>query len=169
MTQRSTTISCTQIMVSKPILQQTVLVLLREMTGSLAEIRTIEDEPEASYSIRKERITLYFIYLFFKLCKNFRCTWVGTLWHLQKFLQYIIVEITSSIILYYPLPPFLEEFHQVSFFHLHIWIHSISSIFTFCTIFLYPPPSHWYQCPRQDLFCLPVLCFWKENIFVCSG
>jgi hypothetical protein len=65
----------------------------------------------------------------------------NTLWHLQKFLQcikYIIHEFTSST----ALPPFLEQFQQVSFFHLHTRVHSI------CTIFMLPcsfptfSPSH---------------------------
>jgi hypothetical protein len=36
-----------------------------------------------------------------------------------------------------PLPPFLEEFQQVSFFHLHTCMHSICTIFTL----LHPFPT----------------------------
>jgi hypothetical protein len=63
----------------------------------------------------------------------------NTLWHFQKFLQYIILQLTPSTILLRlpPSPPFLEYFQQVSFFHLHTCVHSICTIFTF----LYPFPT----------------------------
>jgi hypothetical protein len=35
--------------------------------------------------------------------------------------------------------PFLEEFQQVSFFHLHTCVHSICTIFTILHPFPHPP------------------------------
>jgi hypothetical protein len=65
----------------------------------------------------------------------------GTLWDLWKLLQYIniiILEFIPFTVLLYPLfPPFLEWFQRVSFFHLHICIHSICTIFTL----LHPFPT----------------------------
>jgi hypothetical protein len=49
-------------------------------------------------------------------------------------------------------------------FHFSIFIH-VSTVFvpysTSHTLCLHPPHSHWYQLPRQDMFCL------LFSIFVC--
>jgi hypothetical protein len=70
------------------------------------------------------------------------CT-IGTLWHLQKCLHYIVVEFTphhhSPLCI---LPPFLEEFQQVSLFHFHTWLPNISTTFTpYTPSFYLPPPT----------------------------
>jgi hypothetical protein len=44
-------------------------------------------------------------------------------------------------------------------------VHNIPPYSLSC-LFLCPPRSHWYQLPRQDLFCLPVLCF--DSNFFCA-
>jgi hypothetical protein len=67
----------------------------------------------------------------------------GILWHLHKFLQYhiyIILEYLSSspLSISFIFPSSLEEFQQLSFFHLHICIQSICNIFTLPH--LSPPP-----------------------------
>jgi hypothetical protein len=83
----------------------------------------------------------------------FYCCCIGsTLWHLQTFLHYIIVEFT--ILLYFLLPPFLGSHFSTVIHYMRLPLHSTSS-----TLSLYPPSSYWYQSPRQDMFCLPVFHF----------
>jgi hypothetical protein len=73
------------------------------------------------------------------------CGTGGTLWHLQTFWQYITVEFTLSSVSFTPLPALLEQFQQVSFFHFHTWIHTISIMFALLHTFLTSSPSHWCQ------------------------
>jgi hypothetical protein len=79
-----------------------------------------------------------------------------TLWHLQIFLQYIkyiTFKFTPSIILLYlPFPPLLEWFQQVSFSHLHTYIHNIYTIFTLLCSLSTSSPLPLVPMPRQDLF-----------------
>jgi hypothetical protein len=52
------------------------------------------------------------------------------------------------------LPPFLEQFQQVSFFHLHTCVHSICTIFTLPRPTQDPPPPPppiGTNTPRQDV------------------
>jgi hypothetical protein len=102
----------------------------------------------------------------FKL--SYYCCTGGTLWHLQKFLWYIIVEFTPSATLLYfsPLPPFLEKNQWVSFFHLHTCVHNIPTIFILLHLFLISSSLPLVAISRQDLFysCPPFLI---KDIFVC--
>jgi hypothetical protein len=77
----------------------------------------------------------------------------GILWHLQKFLQYIIVESTPSSFSFTLLPPFLEQFQQVSFFHFHTWVHNISTI-TLLHLFFISSSLPMVPTPRQVLYSL---------------
>jgi hypothetical protein len=88
--------------------------------------------------------------------------------HFEKFWQYIIVAFTLSIILLYPTSiHFLEKFQQVSFCHLNICVHNISTIFTFLQPFLIFSPIKLVPILRKDLFCLLFSIFVKkEDIFV---
>jgi hypothetical protein len=84
------------------------------------------------YSVSELRPQIFLLF-FFYCCAG----WGGTLWHLQKFLlyiKYIIIEFTSSTFLLYPPSLLLEQFQQVSFFHLHTCVHSVCTLFTL----LYP-------------------------------
>jgi hypothetical protein len=62
-----------------------------------------------------------------------------------KFLQCITVEFTPPHFSLSTLPTFPEQFLQVSFFHLDIYVQNLGTIFTL----LYPlpnlPPFHWYH------------------------
>jgi hypothetical protein len=100
---------------------------------------------------------------------------VGTLWHLQRFLQcinYVILEFTLSTVI--PAPQFMEQLQQVSLLYLHASVH------IFCTIFILPPhfPATSHSCQpsplgRNNYSALLVSDFaedrWKEkyDIFVC--
>jgi hypothetical protein len=62
---------------------------------------------------------VHFVYLLSYCCTE------GTSWHLQRFLQYIIVEFTTYTILLYPLSP-----HSRNCFRMSHLVHNISTAFT---------------------------------------
>jgi hypothetical protein len=101
---------------------------------------------------------IFLTFFFFNYC----CIG-GTLWHLPKFLQCIIIEFTS-LSFFYSLPhPHFWKFQQVPFFHLYTWVRSISSfLHTFPT---YPPPQL-VPTARQELYYLLVLHFWKKHFYL---
>jgi hypothetical protein len=54
--------------------------------------------------------------------------------------------------------------------HFSIYIHVYTVFAPYSPSYIlspHPLSSHWYQPPRQDLFCPPVLQFKKNDIFVC--
>jgi hypothetical protein len=106
---------------------------------------------------------LFFHILFFYSLLSYNFCTGGMLWHLQEFLQYIIVEFTPPPFSFIPPPPFLEQFQQVSFFHFHTWEHNISTIFILLHSFLMSSPLPLVPTPRQKLFYLPVCHFWKKT------
>jgi hypothetical protein len=109
---------------------------------------------------------IFQIHNFFFSLLYYHCT-VGTWWHLQKFLQYIIVKFTPSIIfLCLPSPCFWNSFHRphfsISYISTH-YFHHVHPLTPFPYILSPPTGTN----PRQGLFYLPVLYFWKKDIFVC--
>jgi hypothetical protein len=93
-----------------------------------------------------------FLFILFIFELSYYCCTGRTLWHLQKFLQYIIVEFTAPPFSFILLSPFLEEFQQVSFFHFHTCVHNFSTIFTSYTLSLYPTLSSGYQPADRTCF-----------------
>jgi hypothetical protein len=85
------------------------------------------------FSLNPVMQPISFIYLLFLLSSY--CCFGGTLWHLPKFLQYIILEFTPSIILLYPPLPHSWNSFNMSYF-------SIS-----CFHYIHPPTPFPYICP----------------------
>jgi hypothetical protein len=74
-----------------------------------------------------------------------------------------VVKFTPSIILLCP-----SLFRIVSaglIFPFHTWVHNISTLFTLLHPFLISLPLTPVTTPRQDLFYLPSLHFWKKMFF----
>jgi hypothetical protein len=86
------------------------------------------------------------------------------MWCLHVCLPYILVRFTSSLILPLPLPPFSEQFQQVSFFYFHLWIQSTSTILTLSPLSLCPHTSDWSPPPEKIYFSLLPFIFLKACV-----
>jgi hypothetical protein len=105
--------------------------------------------------------------IFYLFLLSYYCCTGATLWHLQNFLQYIIVKSTLSIILLYPPSPFLEYFQYTSFFHFHTWIHNISTIFTVLLRVLISSPLPLVPTPDRTCFTFLLSIFEKGHLHSC--
>jgi hypothetical protein len=73
----------------------------------------------------------------------------------------------SWIILLYPSSPLSWNSFNRCHFSIHIHVYTVfAQYLPFYTFSSCLPPSHWYQFPREDLFCLPALNFCKKNDFI---
>jgi hypothetical protein len=77
----------------------------------------------------------------------------GTLWHFQKYLQYILVKFTSPSFSFIS-PHTQNSFNRSHFSIFHIWTHNISTIFTLLHPFLISSPVPLVPTSIQDLFYL---------------
>jgi hypothetical protein len=82
-------------------------------------------------------------YIFSFLLSYYCCTG-RTLWHLQRFLQYIIFVLTPSITLYPPSPHFWNSFNSSHFSTFICEYTTVPSYSPSYTLSLYPS-SHWYK------------------------
>jgi hypothetical protein len=107
--------------------------------------------------------TLIILWFFLLLC------WVGIHCGIYK----SSYNISNLSYLNSPCPPFSfislsphswKSFNR-SYFSIYIHVYTVCALYSFFYILSPPfPHSHWYQCPRQDLFCPPVLQFCKRKI-----
>jgi hypothetical protein len=107
--------------------------------------------------------------LFFRMAGfllAYYCCTGGTLQHFQKYLEYILVRFTLSIILLYPSSPLLSRASTglivpFSYMSMTFPTYSPSYILSLC-----PAPLPLLPTSRQDLFYLPVLHLKKKRHFL---
>jgi hypothetical protein len=122
-------------------------------------IRTSSNQRRNSYIVVLFKFLKYFIFY----CAQ------DTLWHLQKFFQYIkyiIVEFTTPSFSFIPHP--CKSFNR-SHFSIHIHVDTVFPLHSSSyTLSQHPPLTTGTDSPRQTLFCPSVLQSCKKiRLFVC--